>query len=100
MIGAYEGVGFVETPRLAPIADAGAAAVDVYQSLIVGNECLAAAYSRMTNPSGQPTIVLGPVTDKLKRFQPIGWYWLGGYKRFREESIVRIESSSSLGANV
>ena len=35
----------------------------------------------------------------LSRFQPVGWYWLGGYARFREASLRRIESASSIGAN-
>jgi hypothetical protein len=39
------------------------------------------------------------VVDSLMRFNPIGWYWLGGYGRFREASLRRVESSSSIGAN-
>jgi hypothetical protein len=35
----------------------------------------------------------------LMRLQPMGWYWLGGYGRFREASLRRIESASSIGAN-
>jgi len=43
--------------------------------------------------------VIGPVTDKLRRQRPIGWYWLGGYARFREACLRRIESASSIGDN-
>ena len=32
-----------------------------------------------------PTIFLGPVTDKLKRQQPVGWHWFGKYGIFRQE---------------
>jgi hypothetical protein len=39
------------------------------------------------------------VVDVLQRFQPVGWYWLGGYARFREASLRRVESASSIGAN-
>jgi hypothetical protein len=30
----------------------------------------------------------GPVTDKLWRFRPMGWYWLGNYRHFRDESAL------------
>jgi hypothetical protein len=46
-----------------------------------------------------PQIRRGPVVDSLMRFNPIGWYWLGGYGLFRQASLRRIESSSSIGAN-
>jgi hypothetical protein len=46
-----------------------------------------------------PKVVRGPVVDSLMRFNPIGWYWLGGYGRFREASLRRIDSSSSIGSN-
>jgi hypothetical protein len=39
------------------------------------------------------------VTDSLMRFHPVGWYWLGGYSRFREAAIRRYETASSIGAN-
>jgi hypothetical protein len=39
------------------------------------------------------------VTDNLRRFQGVGWYWLGGYGRFREASLFRQESASSIGTN-
>jgi hypothetical protein len=45
----------------------------------------------------QPQVILGLVVDKLQRFVPVGWYWLGGFGRFREEAIVRYESASSIG---
>jgi hypothetical protein len=40
---------------------------------------------------------MGEVTDKLKRFQPVGWYWLGGYKVFRNECVREVITRSSLG---
>ena len=42
----------------------------------------------------------GPVTDLLRRWVPLGWYWLGGFSIFRQASVYRIESTSSLGADV
>lgn len=98
--GAFEGFEFVETPRASVLADAGSSTTltDVYQSLFVGRQALAKAYSS-TVSGPVPKVIRGPVTDKLERFKPTGWYWLGGYGRFREESLYRIESSSSIGTN-
>ena len=99
-IGAFEGVRFIETPRAKIFADAGASStVDVYCTHIMGRQALAKAHSAIDGNGSVPRIVRGPVVDTLARLQPIGWYWLGGYGRFREASLRRIESSSSLGAN-
>jgi N4-gp56 family major capsid protein len=99
-IGAFEGVRFIETPRAKIFADAGAGStVDVYCTHIMGRQALAKAHSASDGNGSVPRIVRGPVVDTLARLQPIGWYWLGGYGRFREASLRRIESSSSLGAN-
>ena len=103
-IGAFEGIRFVETPRAPLFADASdgsgsAGTIDVYGTLVMGRQALAKAHSVQDGNVPLPKIVRGPITDKLERFQPIGWYWLGGYGRFREASLRRIESSSSIGAN-
>lgn len=99
-IGAFEAVRFIETPRTALWANAGAAStVDVYGTHIMGRQAIAKAHSVVDGNGPVPKIVRGPIVDTLERFQPIGWYWLGGYARFREASLRRIESSSSIGAN-
>ena len=103
-IGAFEGVRFIETPRAPLFANAfnGAGAVgtgDAYATLIMGRQALAKAHSIVDGNGAFPRVVRGPVVDVLSRFQPVGWYWLGGYARFREASLRRIESASSIGAN-
>ena len=98
-IGTFGGVDFIETPRLDIVADGGASAVDVYNTIIVGKQAMAKAHSRGAGFGADPGIVFGPVTDTLRRFQPVGWYHLVGYSRFREASIRRIEAASSIGAN-
>ncbi|MBM4200820.1 MAG: N4-gp56 family major capsid protein [Gammaproteobacteria bacterium] len=103
-IGAFEGVRFIETPRGKIFTDASngsgsAGTIDVYCTLIMGRQALAKAHSIVDGNGPFPRVVRGPVTDTLYRFQPIGWYWLGGYGRFREASLRRIESSSSIGSN-
>ena len=109
--GSFEGFAFTETPRLNATAltaaqggpggfvDGGVGGtVDVYPSLFLGKQALAKAWSSAVS-GPQPQVVLGAVVDKLQRFVPVGWYWLGGFGRFREDAIVRVESASSIGAN-
>jgi N4-gp56 family major capsid protein len=99
-IGTFESVRFIETPRTKVRTDLGAGStVDVYDTYIMGRQALAKAYSFVDGNGPVPSIRRGPVVDSLMRFNPIGWYWLGGYGRFREASLRRIESSSSIGAN-
>jgi len=103
-VGAFEGVRFIETPRAKLFADASDGAgsagnIDVYCTHICGRQALAKAHSIVDGNGAFPRVVRGPVTDSLMRFQPVGWYWLGGYARFREASLRRIEACSSIGAN-
>lgn len=96
-IGQFDGVDFIETPRALLVADGGSTTTDVYGTVIIGQQALAKAYSTMYGEN--PSVVFGPVTDSLRRFQPVGWYSMCGYGRFREAAIRRIESASSIGSN-
>lgn len=98
-IGTFGGVDFIETPRIDLTADGGASTVDAYNTVICGKQALAKAHSRGAGFGENPSVVFGPVTDSLRRFQTVGWYHLVGYSRFREASLQRIETSSSIGAN-
>ena len=103
-IGLFESVRFIETPRAKVFTNvfngAGAAGTgDAYSTLIMGRQALAKAFSTQDGNGATPKIVRGNVTDILMRLQPLGWYWLGGYGRFREASLRRIESASSIGTN-
>lgn len=97
-IGAFEAVRFIETPR-APLDLTGGASstVDLYSTIIMGRQSLAKAHSITDGNGAYPKVVRGPVVDSLMRFNPIGWYWLGGYGIFRQAAIRVINSSSSLG---
>ena len=90
-IGAFEGAYFVESPRLFTDTD-GATSTKVYRSYVCGQEALAEAVAV------EPHVVLGPVTDKLQRFRPIGWYGLLGFKVYREEALIRVETASGVAA--
>jgi len=103
-VGAFEGVRFIETPRAKIFEDASngsgsTGTIDVYCTHIMGRQALAKAHSIVDGNGPFPRVVRGPVVDVLSRFQPVGWYWLGGYARFREAALRRVESSSSIGSN-
>jgi len=87
--GVVHGAYFIESPRMLQATD-GATATRVFRTLLFGQQALAEAVAQ------EPTIVFGPVTDKMNRFRPVSWYGVLGWKRFREASIYRIESTSSI----
>lgn len=62
----------------------------VYRTIVAGQQALAEAVAE------EPHVVIGPVTDKLMRLRPIGWYGVLGFKRYREDALYRIESESSI----
>ena len=96
-IGTFDGVDFIETPRALLVANGGNSNVDAYGPVIIGQQAIAKGFSTMFGEN--PSVVFGPVTDSLRRFQPVGWYAMCGYGRFREASIRRIETTSTIGAN-
>ena len=100
-VGAFEGFRFIESPRAPVFADAGSSTTltDVYAALFFGRQAMAKAYSYTDGNGAFPRLVAGPVTDMLRRQQPYGWYWLGGYKEFRAASLRRVETASSIGVN-
>jgi N4-gp56 family major capsid protein len=73
---------------------------NVYGTMILGRQALAKAYSMVDGNGAFPHVVPGPITDRLRRYVPLGWYWLGAYSIFRQASIIRIESASLLDTDV
>lgn len=100
-IGEFEGFRFIVTPRAPIFADAGSSTTltDVYRTLFCGRQAFAKAYSTTDGNGPYPKVVMGPVVDKLRRFPPVGWYWLGTYGVFRQAALRAVESSSSIGTN-
>jgi N4-gp56 family major capsid protein len=88
-IGSFEGAYFVESPRMYVGTD-GASSAKNYRTIIAGQQALAEAVAE------EPHVVIGPVTDRLMRHRPIGWYGVLGFKRYREQALYRIESGSSI----
>jgi N4-gp56 family major capsid protein len=89
-IGNFEGAYFVESPRLAKRAN-GASSINTYATFIAGQQALAEAVAE------EPHVVIGPVTDRLMRQRPIGWYGVLGHAVYRNDALYRIESASALG---
>ncbi len=91
-IGSYEGAFFVETPRAYSAVDSGTSGTTIrnFRTLFAGQQALAEAVAEEFH------VVVGNVTDKLKRFTPIGWYGVAGWKRYREQALYRVETTSSI----
>lgn len=94
-IGAFEGAYFVENPRCYNAVDGGVGGntVRVFRTLFAGQQALAEAVAE------EPHTVIGPVTDKLMRHRPIGWYGVLGWARYREAALHRVETSSSINSS-
>lgn len=93
-IGAYEGVAWIESPRCFQAVDAGASTtVRRFRTYILGQQAL------MEAVADEFHVVAGPIVDKLGRFRPLGWLGMAGWGRFREEALIRIETSSSIDAS-
>lgn len=93
-VGALSGVRFVENANAKIFVNAGVGAtVDVYVTLFVGRQGLGEAVGE-----SQHMVIAGPFDD-LQRFVSIGWYAMLGYGIIRENSLLRYETSSSIGAN-
>jgi N4-gp56 family major capsid protein len=93
-VGTFAGVKFLSSTRALMTADAGASStVDVYNTYFLGAEALAKAESI------PPHIVIGPVTDKLMRFRPVGWHTYAGWGILRQASVRLHKVASSIGSN-
>ena len=92
-IGTFEGVAFIESPRL-PNSQAGSGSgttqTRVYDTFIMGQQALAEAVAE------EPHTVIGPVTDKLMRLRPIGWYGVLGWNLYRPEALWRVQTASAV----
>ena len=64
----------------------------VFRTILCGKQAMAEAVAE------EPHTVIGPVTDKLMRLRPMGWYGVLGFARYREEALYRLETGSSIAA--
>lgn len=103
-IGKFEGVMWMESPRTPLFVNASngagaAGTIDVYGTMVMGEEAVAKAYSKADGYGPDPRIVVSPVVDRLRRFTGLGWYHLVGYSVFRQAALYRQESVSTIGTN-
>ena len=83
-VGTYEGVRVIVSRNMT----AGTA-------LVFGQEAFAKTFPGMDGMGAYPMPVVSPITDSLRRFAKIGWYWLGGYSLFRPQNVVKITHSAN-----
>lgn len=86
LLGTFEGVHIVVNNHLTTMG----------KGYVMGAEALAKAYSSAPGFGSNPTTVVSPVVDKLKRFASIGWYHLVGYSLFRADALVHLNTASTL----
>lgn len=89
-IGAIHGARFVENPRCTVTTVTGTPNFNRYNTYFLGREAVVSAVAE------EPHVVVGPITDKLKRDTPVGWYGLLGQSRYRENSLEVVGTLSSL----
>ena len=94
-IGAYEGAFYIESPRCFNAVDAGTGdnTVRRFRTYYAGQQALAEAVADEFH------VVAGPIVDKLARFRPLGWYGVAGWKIYRNEALVRAETTSSIDSS-
>jgi len=88
VVGDFMGVKYIETTRTTVANNSNS--VPVYSTYYFGKQAL------IEVPVIAPHIVIGPQTDKLKRFFPIGWHAMAGYSIFRPQALITCKTSSSL----
>ena len=88
-VGDFQGARYIETTRTTIQTD-GSAGGKVYSTYFFGKQALVEA------TAVDPHIVIGPQTDKLKRFFPIGWYSLAGWSIYRPTALVQVRTCTSI----
>lgn len=85
-VGVYEGVKFIESPR---VPTSGSGAAKVYRTLVLGRQGLAEGVVREFGS------VVTPSLDKFGRLFGLGWYGWAGWCIYREEAGAVINTSAS-----
>jgi N4-gp56 family major capsid protein len=90
VVGDYMGNRYIQTTRITTANNT--VPVKCYNSYLFGQEALVEAVAI------EPHLVLGPQTDKLRRYFPLGWHALAGWALFRPTAMVVTKTSSSIQA--
>jgi len=92
-MGIYKGFRWGAPAGMEPNADAGAEAVDTYDTAFLGKNALGKAVSL------DPGLTITGPFDKLGRMMNIGWYGVLKYGIVDSDSLWIVKSASSFGAN-
>lgn len=90
-VGEFMGTRYISTTRNTTATDGAGGTVKVYRTYVLGQGAIAEAVAI------EPGFVVGPVVDKLKRFNPLGWYGILGWSLYRAPALRKVYSASSLG---
>lgn len=93
-VGMFKGFRVVRNNEATITLDAGAGAVDAYNSYVIGFNALGLAESLA------PTMTATGPFDKLARFANLGWKGVFNYKIVDTDAVFKIVTASSLGTNV
>lgn len=88
-IGVFSGVSYIESPRV-KTSLTGASSKKVYRTYFFGQQAIAEVVAI------EPHLVIGPVVDPMMRFRPLSWHGLAGWNNYRQESLWRVETVSSI----
>lgn len=97
-IGKLHDVRVIESANVEIQTDAGASAVDVYYTFVIGRNAYGVVVEEPLSAKVKG-LGSGGTTDPLDQRATVGAKITLGAKILKEESLVRIESASSLGAN-
>lgn len=89
-IGTYAGARIIESDRCTEAVNQGTNNQTHYTSYFVGREALLEAVKK------EPGVVVGPVVDRLKRIQTVGWHGYLGWVIFRDNAIQLVKTESTL----
>lgn len=89
-IGTFVGIRWFENARCTKITNAYSSPASVYTTYVMGQEPV------VEHITIEPRIVVGEITDKLKRFYPVGWYAFLNAATYRSESLELVKTSSTL----
>lgn len=92
-IGVFEGFRFIETTNAKVASDGASGSVDLYSTYFLGYQ--AVGYAEGIPPAMGMS---GPF-DALQRLMHVYWYGLFGFGELRRESLFKVFSASSVGAN-
>lgn len=91
-VGTFRGARFLRTTRTTHGANTATTPVNIYSTYFFGSEALVEATVT------EPHIVIGEITDPLRRYFPIGWRSVQGWSIYRQEALQIARTASGSGA--